>query len=415
MECFGSRSSLFLLLFFGVFVGANSLAYDVHWLGGPTSIDRDIPSAKQTIDIYCYSGTDKNLLSLWQTVKFHIKQKTDEFSQYIGENPEDVYNQYTEDSYGWAVVSPFQRKSYKTVSIDLFTPTCMAVNTKQKHSIELQIQRVDLWRVLCMAAGIVLIFSSRALSGNPLFFYLCGITVGVSASFMVIVYYVSKLLPRKTLTYGLLIGGWTVGVYVFQRVWENVRTIALSYQAYTFWYVVVAALASFAVCYRVGPPRDRRSKNLVMWTLQVVGVLLIFFSSQYQEASAAVSIIALIAKYFPKSLWYRIQGYWRRRFPPATRLLTSEQYYEQGARETQRALAELRRHCASPDCAQWRVMLRLSDAKRFASFVEGDSHLSDDEVLDYESYAFSTNSSATKPERVDISDDDDDSDDSDQS
>ncbi|CAG4916736.1 unnamed protein product [Colias eurytheme] len=394
-----------------VITKTNSLPYDVHWLGGPTVIDREIFPSKQSIDIYCYSGTAKNLLALWQTVKFNIKIQNNEFSQYLGDNPEQVYKDYTEDSYGWgAVVNPFQKKVYRSVSINLFTPTCMAINTKQRHSIELQIQRVDLWRVLIMVTGIALIFTSRALSGNPVFFYLCGIIVGVSASFMVLVYYVSRLLPKKTLTYGILIGGWTVGVYLFQQIWENIRTLVVSYQAYLFWYTFLAGFISFVVCYRIGPPRNQRSKNLVMWTLQLVGVFTTFFSSQYQEASAAIVIASLVAKYFPQSWLYAIQGYWRRKFPPKPRLLTSEEYYEQGARETKRALEQLREHCTSPDCAQWRVMLKLHDAKRFASFIEGNSHLSDDEIVDYESYAFSLerskpNANSTR-NNMEISDDD---------
>lgn len=49
---------------------------------------------------------------------------------------------------------------------------------------------------------------------------------------------------------------------------------------------------------------------------------------------------------------------------------------------------------------------------RFASFVEGNSHLNDDEVLDYESYAFSMDRSRSKPvanstrNMTEISDDD---------
>ncbi|XP_041970190.1 nuclear envelope integral membrane protein 1a isoform X2 [Aricia agestis] len=390
-------------------MNGKSAPYDVHWLGGPTVIERDVQPSKQTVEIYCYPKTPKNLFALWQTVKFHIKIKNDEFSQYIGENPEEVYKEFKEDSYGWAVVNPFQKKPSKTVSINLFSTTCMAINTKINHSIELQIQRVDLWRVVLMAVGIGLIFSSRTLSNNPVFFYLCGILVGTSASFMVLVYYVSKLLPKKTLTYGLLIGGWTVGVYLFQQVWENIRSIVMSYQVYLFWYTLIFSFISFLVCYRIGPPKNQRSKNLVMWTLQVVGVLMIFFSSQYQEASGAIAAASIIIKYFPQSLVIMIQSYWRRKFPPKPRLLTSEEYYEQGARETKRALDNLRKYCSSPDCAQWSIMLKLNDSKRFASFVEGNSHLSDDEVLDYESYAFSmerTKPVANSTRNMEISDDD---------
>nr|XP_026484235.1 nuclear envelope integral membrane protein 1 [Vanessa tameamea] len=394
----------FIVLILFVITRVNSLAYDVHWLSGPATIERDVQPLKQTIDIYCYTGTPKNLLTLWQTVKFHIKIKNDEFSQYFGDNPEQVYKDYTEDSY-----YRFQKKLYKSVSLDIFTSTCMAINTKEKHSIELHIQRVDLWRVLMMVVGAALIFTSRTLSGNPVFFYLCGIVIGVSASFMVFVYYISRFIPGRTFTYGLLIGGWTVGVYLVQQMWENIRSIMAAYQSYIFWYILMVGFISFVVCYRIGPPKNQRSKNLVMWTLQGVGVVVIIFSSQYQEASTAVTVITLGTKYFPKSILYYIQGYWRRRFPPKPRLLSSEEYYEQGARETQRALDGLRRYCASPDCQQWSVMLRLHDAKRFASFVEGNSHLNDDEVIDYESYAFSMEHSkpvANSTRNMEISDDD---------
>lgn len=50
-----------------------------------------------------------------------------------------------------------------------------------------------------MVLGLVIIHSSKSLSGNKVFFYLCGIFIGVFASFMVIVYYVSKLLPRVSM------------------------------------------------------------------------------------------------------------------------------------------------------------------------------------------------------------------------
>lgn len=75
---------------------------------------------------------------------------------------------------------------------------------------------------------------------------------------------------QKTLTYGILIGGWTVGVYLFQKMWENISQIVSSYQTYAFWYTLIVAFISFLVCYRIGPPRNERSKNLVMWTLQVI-------------------------------------------------------------------------------------------------------------------------------------------------
>ncbi|XP_026322008.1 nuclear envelope integral membrane protein 1 isoform X2 [Hyposmocoma kahamanoa] len=404
-------SCAFLLWFCVLFTQANSSNYNAHWLGGSTTIEKD-GTMGQKVDIYCYSGTPKSVLALWQTIKFNLKIKNEEFDMYFGSSPEEVFKQYTEDSYGWAVINPFSQKTQRSVSVDLFLPTCMAVNTKQRHTIELQVIRVDIWRVFLMCLGITLIFLSRTLSGNSVFFYLCGMFIGVFASFMVLVYYVSRMLPRKILTYGILIGGWTVGVYLFQQLWDNIRMIILLHQSYSFWYTVIMSFISFLVCYRIGPPRNQRSKNLVMWILQAVGVLMIFFSSEYQEASAAIIVISLCVKYFPDSLIHKIQGYWRRRFPPKLRLLTSEEYYEEGARETKKALDNLRKYCSSPDCAQWKVMLKLNDSRRFASFVEGNSHLSDDEIVDYEAYAFSLDRKekriplANSTSTMEISDDD---------
>lgn len=58
---------------------------------------------------------------------------------YFGDNPEEVFKKYTEDIYSWQAINPFNRKMQKSQSVDLFVPTCMAVKTEQRHTIELQV------------------------------------------------------------------------------------------------------------------------------------------------------------------------------------------------------------------------------------------------------------------------------------
>lgn len=53
-----------------------------------------------------------------------------------------------------------------------------------------------------------------------------------------------------------------------------------------------------------------------------------------------------------------------RRFPPKVKLLTNDQYYEEGVRETKKALEELRQYCSSPECNQWKMALKLQNVKR---------------------------------------------------
>ncbi|KRT78258.1 hypothetical protein AMK59_8156 [Oryctes borbonicus] len=139
------------------------------------------------------------------------------------------------------------------------------------------------------------------------------------------------------------------------------------------------------VCYRLGPVTNKRTQNIIQWTIQFFGLVLVFRSSQFQEAAMGQIVILVIVYNFPKSWVSKSRTYWKRKFPPKVKLLSNDQYYEQGVRHTSKALDELRSYCMSPNCNQWKTALKLQDVKRFASFVEGNSHLSDDEILEYES------------------------------
>jgi hypothetical protein len=58
------------------------------------------------------------------------------------------------------------------------------------------ISGIDYWRVLLLGAGFLLFISAPKLSNNSLFYYICGITFGTCASFLILVYVISKLLPK---------------------------------------------------------------------------------------------------------------------------------------------------------------------------------------------------------------------------
>lgn len=69
--------------------------------------------------------------------------------------------------------------------------------------------------------------------------------------------------------YSFLAGGWTIGIYIVQMLWDNVRLIAVEYKSYVFYYILSTGIISFVVCYRYGPVSDPRSINLIRWALQV--------------------------------------------------------------------------------------------------------------------------------------------------
>lgn len=110
--------------------------------------------------------------------------------------------------------------------------------------------------------------------------------------------------------YSMLIGGWTVGIYFIQMLFENMHTILFVYQTYVFWYVVVTGFISFVVCYRLGPPKNQRSKDLIKWGLQLIANIMIFYSSAYQEATVGIIIVAFCCYYFPLTFIRRLRGFW---------------------------------------------------------------------------------------------------------
>lgn len=87
------------------------------------------------------------------------------------------------------------------------------------------ISGVDIWRAILMFLGLTLILLSRALSGNSVFFYLCGIFIGVFASFMVLVYYISKMLPRVSIHKYFICTGLNVVIYLFYDIFKYIIVI----------------------------------------------------------------------------------------------------------------------------------------------------------------------------------------------
>lgn len=185
--------------------------------------------------------------------------------------------------------------------------------------------------------------------------------------------------------YGALASGWTLAAYFAQIVYDNIQPILISYQKYVLIYVLATSIISFVICYYKGPPKHQRSKDLIKWGLQTFALLSIFFSSEFSEATAGIISVAIILYYFPTSIFNGFRRFWQKKFPPKRKLLSKDEFDEQGRVETEKALKELRDYVKSPKCKeQWKLVLNLSKPTRFASFVEGDQHLTLDETIEYD-------------------------------
>lgn len=338
---------------------------------------------KASVNVFCYAGRPKYLSDYFHTVFMQMLIEGDDYIQYKGSTPEDVLADISDHKSLFSFNFLWSTKR-QTIKLNPFNQTCVGIETSQEYQISLNLLRLDMIKVGFLMFGVLLLFLSRRLSENALFYYLSGICVGVFASVLILIYFLSKFLPRKPMMYGALLGGWTLVFYFGQMLWQNLQMVFLTYKDYAIYYCLLTGFVSFIVCYRYGPPKDQRSRDLIKWTLQLAALFLIFQSSDFREGVFGLSALLLGIYYFPTTLFSKTKTYYDRKFPRKRRFISKAEFERQGIEETEKALKDLKNYCSSPECRQWSTVMRLKNPSRFASFMEGSSHVLDSEIIDYE-------------------------------
>lgn len=114
----------------------------------------------------------------------------------------------------------------KHFKLNPFNQSCIGINSNEKYKVYLNVisklnlfrtlilffsmvlykfvPGIDYWKICSLILGIVLFLSGSKLSKNTIFYYLAGILFGVSASFLILIYFISKLLPKVRFNYTYL-------------------------------------------------------------------------------------------------------------------------------------------------------------------------------------------------------------------
>ncbi|XP_062871645.1 nuclear envelope integral membrane protein 1 isoform X2 [Trichomycterus rosablanca] len=290
----------------------------------------------------------------------------------------------------WSIIQHFihERTNESTVSVSLFhQKTCFRVDPSDPKTIYTvkPSRQFDIYLFLVFAAGVLLFCFADHLSRSQVFYYSAGMSTGMIASLIIIIFVLSRFMPKKGPVYVLLVGGWSFSLYVIQLVFKNLQVILKEHWPLVIGYTAVVGFISFAVCYRHGPLVEERSINILSWTLQIFGMLLIYSGMQVQQVALAIMVAAFCAKNLNYPLSTALSVYQKLKLklrwkPEPRSLLTEEQYQKQAEVETQKALEELRKHCSSPDVNTWKMVSRLQSPKRFADFIEGSPHLLSNEA-----------------------------------
>ncbi|XP_053338918.1 nuclear envelope integral membrane protein 1 [Clarias gariepinus] len=275
-----------------------------------------------------------------------------------------------------------------SLSVNLFTQkTCFRVDPSDT-SVVYRVKpsrKFDFFLFAVFLAGVLLFFFADLLSRSQVFYYSAGMSTGLIASLVILVFILGRFLPKRSPFYVLMVGGWSFSLYVIQLVFKNLQLILKEHWRLVMGYTAVVGFISFAVCYRHGPLVEERSINILSWTLQIFGMLLVYAGIQVQQVALAIMVAAFCAKNleYPVTMAFSLYEKLKPKLrwkPEPRRLLTEEEYQKQAEVETQKALEELRKQCSSPDFSTWKTVSRLQSPKRFADFIEGSPHLMPNEV-----------------------------------
>ncbi|XP_033198166.2 nuclear envelope integral membrane protein [Bombus vancouverensis nearcticus] len=374
---------IFLLIFHCVYTESPSTTESIHFLKPGDVIENNKPG----LQTFCHSAKPKHVRYMWGSLTIYLRTNIENYDLYNGKTPEEVMQMHDDNHRSWNF-NIFSIQKNKKFKINPFEDVCIGIyvhpSNLHKYTVSMIETRTDSSILIMMMAGAALFLGAYNLSKNTLFYYLISIMLGITTSIIILVYFISKFLLKGKMMYITVLTGWTMSFYLFQMLWENTQLIIVQYREWVAWYILITSVISFVISYRFGPITNVRTKRLIQWFLQIIGLITMYYSSYLREASAFFCILILLLYKSPTVLTQKGRTYWMNMFPERRKLLTEDQYREEGIRETNKALNELKEYCVSPKCNPWKTTLILKDPIRFARFMEGESHLSEGESREHD-------------------------------
>lgn len=149
----------------------------------------------ERMNTYCYKGAEKDFRLLLQTITLNINIESDDFKFFKGSTAAEVEaaHQAQKSIFSFNFLSSSKKR---ITQLNTFNSTCIGILTAEEYQIFLNLIRLDLVKLALLAVGIFIFFFAENLSRNSLFFYLSGVSVGNVASFLVLIWFISKLFPK---------------------------------------------------------------------------------------------------------------------------------------------------------------------------------------------------------------------------
>nr|XP_060636562.1 nuclear envelope integral membrane protein 2 [Anolis sagrei ordinatus] len=278
------------------------------------------------------------------------------------------------------------------ISLDQYgDETCFKVQPLQKvsYTVSAQQNMLDGKLFLLFVVGGLLFHFAHSLSRSVVFYYSAGVALGVFATLVFLLLMLKRFIPKLSTFWILMSGCWFSSLYFFYTWKEDLKALWHNSSYYLLGYILIVGLASFAICYTHGPPSSEQSMNILMWTLQLLGLILVYFGTAIPQVANATIAAMLCSKFlrYPLRVLHHVgrkatQFFKCKKFK--LRYLTEEEYQQQGEKETIKALEDLRQFCRRAEFPSWVAVVKLQHPQKFAHFILGCPHVSPEEISAHE-------------------------------
>eukprot|EP00092_Neocalanus_flemingeri_P028995 GFUD01031478.1.p1 GENE.GFUD01031478.1~~GFUD01031478.1.p1 ORF type:complete len:450 (+),score=145.71 GFUD01031478.1:33-1382(+) len=340
------------------------------------------------LSIFCYPSVPLSISLFWSSASLKMDLPSNNYNVYLGPNVTTVVSLAQASDSAWFYSQlPWRSKEFK---LSPFEDTCIGVQTKEEYTITLQWKHVNYMMVAVTMTGLAIFWMAPTLCRNTFFHYTTGISLGLLMSIVLLTYLAQRRFKQSLFSWVGM--AYSLSVYLMTRTWFNIKEyLTEQYIHLVIGYVLVAGIISFTVVYRMGPPSNPRTINLIQWSMQFVSLVMVVMSSYHQPASLLLSLTILLWSAIPASLKSGANTQIRKRFfKPQIKLLSEDDYNTQAHEETRKALEQLKAFCRSPESKPWQTVARLRTPGRFAEFIEGSPHLTEAEVMEYSHWDYNT-------------------------
>uniref|UniRef100_A0A0N4ZVJ2 Nuclear envelope integral membrane protein 1 n=1 Tax=Parastrongyloides trichosuri TaxID=131310 RepID=A0A0N4ZVJ2_PARTI len=328
--------------------------------------------------VYTYTINESPFQYALGDIYLHLSIPNDKYEVFVQNSYDGVIKKYNEYVNNLINIESYLKIQSNYTSIPLRKKNYIGIYSKYDYNIKSIPVKYNIYRIIAFFLSICIFYKAKDLVKKDAFYYSTGFLTGLFMSFFIIVFIMYRFMPKKTSATVLYLGGWSFISFTVSLFWNEIKDIITRNFLYFQFYVTIITLLVMGFFYKQGPPKDVRSINLIQWSLQLLSLVVLFFTSQIMSFSITIIVLLLLIKLIltpTKIIVYKMNEQRKKLFPSPIKprkFLTKEEYDQEGEEYTRKELEKLKEFCASPDADAWKLVSKVKESKKLAQFVYDD-------------------------------------------